>query len=362
MHKRFHLCTLKDQVWVADLIEPIQGLTISDRNTICSAPASQTDADLWRELMPAYARIIAEQSGGNLVDIPQLPLEVLDAEPSPSREYLRELERLHKGIVTYLWLSYRFAGLFSTRALAFHVKEMVEEKIEEVLSQFSFTEAQRRKIAAQREKSILKRINSAGVDAVDVEGRPAAEAVAGEDASAADDILAEQTTLTSGGDRFGGEEEFPFAEPGELDAEVEAELETEPEKVEAADSSFAAWRSEHTKEESQAPSAAEDAILETAHQEGEEAGRKEVQNKTLEDLSESEPTVEDLQPGIAAAAETTSSSDKAASPEQDPLDLDPATTLDADLPSDQPPVATQEVSPSATVEEGQNLEQAARKE
>jgi ATP-dependent RNA helicase SUPV3L1/SUV3 len=328
MHKRFHLCALKDQVWVADLIEPIQGLTISDRNTICSAPASQTDADLWRELMPAYARIIAEQSGGNLVDIPQLPLEVLDAEPSPSREYLRELERLHKGIVTYLWLSYRFAGLFTTRALAFHVKEMVEEKIEEVLSQFSFTEAQRRKIAAKREKSILSRIKRSAVDTVDVEGRPVTEASAGEDASAADDIenvdeplsdiLADQTTLTSGGDRFGGEEEFPFEEPGELDAELEAELETEPEKVEAADSSFAAWRSEHTKDESQAPSAAGDAILETAHQDGEEAGRKEAQNKTLEALGESEPTVEDLQPGIAAAAETTSASEKAASPDQEP--------------------------------------------
>jgi ATP-dependent RNA helicase SUPV3L1/SUV3 len=307
--------------------------------------------------MPAYARIIAEQSEGSLVDIPQLPLEVLEAEPSPSREYLRELERLHKGIVTYLWLSYRFAGLFNTRALAFHVKTMVEEKIEQVLSQFSFTEAQRRKIAAKREKNIL-----AGLDrpAVGSAGRLAADPDAGEDASAVEaedvdaplsDILAEQTTLTSGGDRFSGEEEFGFEEPEELDAEIEAELETEPKKVETASSSFASWRSEHTKDDSEV--ASEDSILETAHQDGEEAGRKEVQHKTLEALSESEPTAENLQPGIAAAAETTSASNKAASPEQDPLDIDPATTNDADMPSNQPPVATQEVSPTATVEEGQ---------
>ncbi|GAB7326305.1 hypothetical protein MBLNU13_g10280t1 [Cladosporium sp. NU13] len=361
MHRRFHLCGLKDQVWVADLIEPVQNLTIADRNTICSAPASQTDSDLWRELMPAYARIIAEQSGGSIVDIPQLPLEVLDAESSPSREYLRELERLHKGIVTYLWLSYRFAGLFNTRALAFHVKTMVEEKIEEVLSQFSFTEAQRRKIAAKREKNILAGIRSPAVDAAASSSGESASAIETEDADEPlSDILAEQTILTSGGDRFGGEEEFPFEEPGELDAEVEAELESEPEKIEAATSSFAAWRSEHTKEQSQA--APVDAILETAHQAGEEAGRKEVQSKTLADLSESEPTTEDLQPGIAATAEATSASDKAASPEQDPLNLDPATTTDADLPSNQPPVATQEVSPSATAEEGKNPEQAARKE
>jgi ATP-dependent RNA helicase SUPV3L1/SUV3 len=383
MHKRFHLCGLKDQVWVADLIEPVQGLTVADRNSICSAPASQTDADLWRELMPAYARIIAEQSGGSLVDIPQLPLEVLEAELSPSREYLRELERLHKGIVTYLWLSYRFAGLFNTRALAFHVKLMVEEKIEEVLSQFSFTEAQRRKIAAKREKDLLADIEGAAVDA---EGRPIADASAGEDVPAAEtevhdyselssgagynakdleelqsDVLDEQTTLTSGGDRFGGEEDFGVEEPGEVDAEIEAQLETDPAKVEAASSSFTAWRSEHTKVDSEAAPEPEEGILETAYQDGEEAGRKEVQNNTLEALNESEPAVADIQPSIAAT-KTTSASDKATSLEQDPLDLDSAITVEADLPSDQPPVATQEVSPTATAAEDQTSEQPARKE
>lgn len=269
MHKRFHLCGLKDQVWIADLIEPVQGLTVADRNSICSAPASQTDADLWRELMPAYARIIAEQSGGSLVDIPQLPLEVLDAEPSPSREYLRELERLHKGIVTYLWLSYRFAGLFNTRALAFHVKLMVEEKIEEVLSKFSFTEAQRRKIAAKREQQLIADIDGAATDA---EVKPVADANAAEDVPPLEaethdhspENIDEQTTLTSGGDRFGGEEDFGFEEPGEVDAEIEAQLESEPEKVEAATASFASWRSQQTKE-SQPASDAEDGILESAH-------------------------------------------------------------------------------------------------
>jgi len=87
-----------------------------------------------------------------------------------------------------------------------------------------------------------------------------------------------------------------------------------------------------------------------------------VQNKTLEALSESEPTVADLEPGIAAAAETTSASDKATSPEQDPLDLDQSIVADADLPSDQPPVATQEVSPTATVAEDQVREQTDRKD
>jgi ATP-dependent RNA helicase SUPV3L1/SUV3 len=316
MHKRFHLCGLRDQIWVADLIEPVQGLTIADRSVICSAPASQTDADLWRELMPAYARIIAEQSGGNLVDISQLPLEVLEAEVSPSREYLRELERLHKGIVTYLWLSYRFAGLFTTRALAFHVKTMVEGKIEEVLEKFSFTEAQRRKIAAKREKELLEHISKGAVnaDGIPVASTPESRAQANEeiddgggeslDVEADEPSLSpsraqleEQTTLTSGGDRFGGEEDYGFEEPGEMDATLEAQHESQPEKteeLESAEQTFAAWRNRQTRGESQGSSDEPSGVLEAAYEEGEEAARKALQqNETLEELCETEPAVED---------------------------------------------------------------------
>ncbi|CAK3877290.1 hypothetical protein DOTSEDRAFT_91028 [Lecanosticta acicola] len=154
--KRFHLCGLKDQVWIADIVEPVQGLTIADRNLICSVPCSKADNDLWKKLMPALARRIAEQSDGNLANIEEMPLEVLDMEVSASRDYLRALERLHKGIVAYLWLSYRFAGIFNTRALAFHAKQMVEQRIADVLEMFSFTEAKRRDAVKRREQQILE--------------------------------------------------------------------------------------------------------------------------------------------------------------------------------------------------------------
>lgn len=156
IHSRFHLCGLRDQVWIADIIEGVEGLSVSDRNILCSSPAGKADLDLWKQLMPAYARCISTQSGGNILDIKELPLEIMEAEIQGTREYLRELERLHKGIVVYLWLSYRFAGIFSTRSLAFHVKGLVEERIEKTLSHFSFSEAQRRKIAALREKQMLQ--------------------------------------------------------------------------------------------------------------------------------------------------------------------------------------------------------------
>jgi ATP-dependent RNA helicase SUPV3L1/SUV3 len=66
MHSRFHLCGLRDQLWVSDLIEPVKGLTVTERNVICAAPAGRGN-DMWKTLMPAFARCIAEQAGGHLV-------------------------------------------------------------------------------------------------------------------------------------------------------------------------------------------------------------------------------------------------------------------------------------------------------
>ncbi|KAF2861055.1 P-loop containing nucleoside triphosphate hydrolase protein [Piedraia hortae CBS 480.64] len=144
MHPRFHLCGLRDQTYVADLIEPIKGLTIADRNIICATPTGR-NASMWSKLMPAYARCIAEQRGGHLADIKELPLEDLERPAPTSRAQLANLEKLHQGIVAYLWLSYRFAGIFPTRSLAFYVKGIVETKIEEELDKLCFTDSHRRK-------------------------------------------------------------------------------------------------------------------------------------------------------------------------------------------------------------------------
>lgn len=209
MHSRFHLCGLKDQLWIADLIEPVQGLTTTDRNILCACPASKTE-DLFKHLMPAFARCIEQQRGGSLFEMQEIPLEILELEASASRDYLRQLERLHKAVVAYLWLSYRFAGIFTTRPLAFHVKGLVEEKIEQVLSQFSFTEAQRKKITAAREQSILEslkrdilsneRADSDGETSLDRDTASLSEG---------------QTSYAVGGDRFSGEEDAVIMDPVE---------------------------------------------------------------------------------------------------------------------------------------------------
>lgn len=251
MHSRFHLCGLKDQLWIADLIEPVQGLTTTDRNILCACPASKTE-DLFKHLMPAFARCIEQQRGGSLFEMQEIPLEILELEASASRDYLRQLERLHKAVVAYLWLSYRFAGIFTTRPLAFHVKGLVEEKIEQVLSQFSFTEAQRKKITAAREQSILESLkrDTMSNDRAEVNG----------ETSLTRDIASTsegQTSYAVGGDRFSGEEDAVIMDPVEdagRDPTTSVSEVAESAPIVATDvpaknyaSSFAEWRASQTK-------------------------------------------------------------------------------------------------------------------
>jgi ATP-dependent RNA helicase SUPV3L1/SUV3 len=56
------------------------------------------------------------------------------------------VETLHKALVLYLWLSYRFAGVFTSRPMASYVKELVEERIDKVLADYAHNEKFRQKL------------------------------------------------------------------------------------------------------------------------------------------------------------------------------------------------------------------------
>ena len=155
MHPRYHLCDLRDQIGIADVLHPIKDLTVSDRITICAAPANLNDKDT-PIMLTAFANCVANQGGGGILEIPELDLEILDREMTADKEYLTSLETLHKALVLYLWLSYRFSGIFTTQALAFHVKTLVEEKIDKVLAEFSADRNVRHKMKMARELSILR--------------------------------------------------------------------------------------------------------------------------------------------------------------------------------------------------------------
>lgn len=151
---RFHLCALKEQLEIADVIQPFKNLTISDRLAICAAPTSLRDRGL-PEVLRAFTRCIDEQRGGALLDVSELKLEVLDEQVSAEKRYLQDLESAHKALVLYLWLSYRFAGVFTSRAMARYVKELVEERIDNVLADYAHDQKFRQKLKIIRHQSML---------------------------------------------------------------------------------------------------------------------------------------------------------------------------------------------------------------
>ncbi|CAK7230129.1 RNA helicase [Sporothrix eucalyptigena] len=146
----FTMCSSKETVDICNIIEPYP-LTIYDRCIFISAPISLRDPGQ-REVVAAFARCVAGMKEGALLDIREIDLEILDWEnmddfPGGPSKYLLQLEALHKAITLYLWLSYRYVGVFTSQRLAFHVKALVEEKINGYLGKLTFVPEHRQRRA-----------------------------------------------------------------------------------------------------------------------------------------------------------------------------------------------------------------------
>lgn len=140
---RFHLCFMGEMLEIAELIQPFP-MSVYDRCVFLNAPA-YLRGDNGAVILQAFAKCVSRMEGGSLVDIPEVNLELLDQNEthySPA-EYLKKLEGLHKTITLYLWLSYRYSGVFCSQNLAFHVKEIVETKIDTHLSKVDTSESKR---------------------------------------------------------------------------------------------------------------------------------------------------------------------------------------------------------------------------
>ncbi|KAK3688608.1 P-loop containing nucleoside triphosphate hydrolase protein [Podospora appendiculata] len=142
---QFHLCNFRESLEIAQHIQSFD-MSIQDRCIFLTAPGSPRDP-MHAKVLKALARCVAEMTGGHLLDIPEIDIEVLDLDinnmPITREQYLVRLESLHKSITLYLWLSYRYQGIFQSQKLAFHVKAIVEEKITNHLDNIGF-EAERR--------------------------------------------------------------------------------------------------------------------------------------------------------------------------------------------------------------------------
>ena len=105
-------------------------------------------------VLGALARCVGDNSSGALLDIPEIPLDILDKPIVANRDYIANLECLHKTLILYLWLSYRFAGVFINQAMAFHTKKLVEERIDKMLAEYSSSPAIRERIRRMRDEAL----------------------------------------------------------------------------------------------------------------------------------------------------------------------------------------------------------------
>ncbi|KAL4941026.1 hypothetical protein BDV06DRAFT_195305 [Aspergillus oleicola] len=139
----------------AAIIDAVSGLELADQLTFMAAPIHTRD-ETGRQVAISFVRCVAEHTNGRLLDINELNLEVLEQQVSADKNYLHDLESLHKSIILYLWLSFRFGGIFTDRTLASHVKEMVEERMVRTLTEFSANKKLRRDASLRRQIALQK--------------------------------------------------------------------------------------------------------------------------------------------------------------------------------------------------------------
>ena len=150
---RYRIHHKPDMVFMADLIHRVQGLSTEDRMIFINAPGSVREVnDPQAKLLIELATCIGQQRNGALLSLKHLPLDTLDAPTAGTKPRLKALEDLHKGLILYLWLSFRFPGVFSQRPLANYTKEMVEHEIEETLRLMTFKEVGERRRELERKE------------------------------------------------------------------------------------------------------------------------------------------------------------------------------------------------------------------
>ncbi|KAK0627133.1 P-loop containing nucleoside triphosphate hydrolase protein [Immersiella caudata] len=141
LSNRFHLCSNTDEIVILDFLKDVP-LTLPDRLILMVAPAVVNDERVMRAFR-GLAEALAHHQSGHICDIEGIDLTILELDTKTSKfnktELLLRLESLHKQITLYLWLSYRFEGVFQSQHLAFHIKSLVETKIAGLLGEFDFT-------------------------------------------------------------------------------------------------------------------------------------------------------------------------------------------------------------------------------
>lgn len=153
----FFMCDVRSSLANAEIIDSVPGLQIEDQLPLMVAPMDTRDPAS-REVTCSFADCVADNTRGRLLDIPTLNLEILQHPVSGSKDYMHALESLHRAIILYSWLSYRFGGVFTDRTLAAHVKELVEERMVRALTEFSANKKLRKDASLRRQIALQKQM------------------------------------------------------------------------------------------------------------------------------------------------------------------------------------------------------------
>jgi ATP-dependent RNA helicase SUPV3L1/SUV3 len=128
----FFLTNIRKMVDLAHPIDHIKGLDLSDRITMCTAPHNPRTPEQ-RAFFIELAQAVATGKGGDLLSIKGINLDVLDLPTVGSKALLQALEELHRSLVLYKWLSFRFPNVFISRPMAEQAKNLAFEAIQAVL-------------------------------------------------------------------------------------------------------------------------------------------------------------------------------------------------------------------------------------
>ena len=155
LHSSFHYCHNLEGLEMLDLIQPYE-LTIADRMAFMAAPTS-LNLDGFAPVMVDLVSALSMRDGRDLMDFGSFDFEMIDRDvhdhPEGCKGYLRQAEILHKALTVYLWLSYRFSGVYRSQALCFHVKALLEEKIDQCLAEINYTPS-RKQMAKRRSRRL----------------------------------------------------------------------------------------------------------------------------------------------------------------------------------------------------------------
>ncbi|EPY52329.1 ATP-dependent RNA helicase Rpm2 [Schizosaccharomyces cryophilus OY26] len=108
-----------------DLLDTVKELTIEDKISLLGIPIAKQMPQV-TEFAYEIGKHIASGKRMQIYDHPYLPLDIIDRGIPRTNEALIDLERLHKKIVVYLWVSLRYPNIILPEA-ALMAKKITEE-------------------------------------------------------------------------------------------------------------------------------------------------------------------------------------------------------------------------------------------